>query len=200
MPQREKPFRMFRRRQGRCKRKVSPPEKEIVVLYVAASVCIAIMICSAFLLFLGLPGTWLILGLGGLWAFFVESPAMTFNFFMILVALAALGEGADFCASYFGAKKFGGSTRGSLGGMIGAITGAILCAPILFGLGALPGALLGAFAGCFIVEHLRGTKGPAAVRAAWGTALGYFGGFLIKLGVAVIILMRLVPAIWQSAA
>ena len=170
------------------------------MLYIAASVCIAIMVCSAFLLFLGLPGSWVILALGGLWAFFVESPEMTFNFFLIPIGLAALGEGADFCASYFGAKKFGGSSKGSLGGMIGAFTGAVLCAPILFGLGALPGALLGAFTGCLVVERMRGTATPAAVKAAWGTALGYFGGFLIKLSVAVIILMRLIPAIWQSVA
>ncbi len=164
--------------------------------YVFAVLCIALMILSLMLLFLGLPGTWAIVGLAGLWAFFAGGAAFGWQFFALIVGLSVAGEIVEFLAGHFGAKKYGGSNRGSIGGMIGAILGGILCAPIAFGFGALPGALAGAFAGCFAVEALGGKKGKEAARAAWGTTLGRFGGFVVKLGIGISIIWLSVPRIW----
>jgi uncharacterized protein YqgC (DUF456 family) len=166
---------------------------------VSAILCIALLVASLFLIIFSLPGTWVILGLTGLWAAFVDGPAFTTQFFLILAGLALLGEIAEFFAGHWGAKKFGGSNKGSMGGMIGAIIGAIVCAPILFGLGALLGALGGGFLGCWLVERHRGMANKNALRAAFGATLGRFGGFIIKLGVGVTMLVLSIPAIWASA-
>lgn len=170
-----------------------------MLLYAGAVLCTILMILSLILIFLGLPGTWVIIGFVGLWAFFAGAGVFTWQFFALLVGAAVFGEIAEFLAGYFGGKRYGGTNQGSLGGIVGAIAGAILGAPILFGLGALPGALLGCFIGCFLVEKGRGMDSSAAARAAWGATLGRFGGFVVKLSIGVGIIWIAAPKIWESA-
>lgn len=171
---------------------------ELFVSYIAAAFCIALMILSLSLIFFGLPGTWVILGIIAAWNFLSGAAVLGWQFFLLLALLAALGEVLEFGAGYLGARKFGGSNKGSLGGMIGALAGAILCAPLFFGLGALLGALAGGFAGCFIVEKGCGAASGAAAQAAFGATLGRFGGFIIKLGIGVGMIALAVPRIWPD--
>lgn len=153
--------------------------------YIAAGLCIALMVLSLSLIIFGLPGTWVILGIIAAWNFLSGAVVLGWQFFLLLALLAALGEVLELGAGYLGARKFGGSNKGSLGGMIGALAGALLCAPLFFGLGALLGALAGGFAGCFVVEKGRGASSGAAAKAAFGATLGRFGGLVIKLGIGV---------------
>lgn len=166
--------------------------------YFLAILCIALMILSLMLIFLSLPGTWVILALVGLWGFFSGSPELTFPFFILLVGLAALGELVEFLAGYFGSKRYGGSSKGSVGGMIGAVAGAILCAPFCFGLGALPGALAGSFAGTYLMEKSGGMGSNGAIKAAYGATLGRFGGFVVKLGIGISMVWMSASRIWAG--
>lgn len=171
-----------------------------MLMYIFAVVCIALMCLSVMLIILSLPGNWVILLIAGVWSFLTGAPQFTWAFFALLIALAAAGEAIDFLAGYFGAKKYGGSNKGSLGGMVGAIAGAIFLAPFLLGFGALIGALGGGFAGCYLVERLTGTPGAEALRAAKGATLGRFGGLVIKLGIAVSLIWLTAPRVWESAS
>lgn len=166
--------------------------------YIVCVLLVILMVVSPLLLVFGLPGTWVILVLAVIWDFVSTSSSFTATSFGVLGALALLGEGIEFFAAHYGTKKFGGSGKGSVGGMVGAIIGAILCAPLFFGLGALLGALGGAFAGCFAVETLRGVAAGPAAKAAWGTALGRFGGFIAKFGVAIAMLVYTIPRMWAG--
>lgn len=166
------------------------------MLYFLAIVCIALMILSLMLIFLSLPGTWVILLLAGLWGFISGAPEFNWQFYTILAGIAGLGELVEFLAGYFGSKRYGGSNKGSIGGMIGAVVGAILCAPFLFGLGALPGALAGSFAGTFLMEKSCGMDSNDAVKAAWGATLGRFGGFVVKLGIGICMVWMSAIRIW----
>ena len=150
------------------------------------------------LIFLGLPGTWVIIGLVALWSFFSGTLHFGWQFFALLIGLAGIGELVEFIAGYYGAKRFGGSSRGSVGGIIGALAGGFLCAPLFFGFGALPGALAGGFAGCFLMEKTQGATSSAAARAAFGSTIGRFGGFIVKLSIGIGIIWLSVPLIWQS--
>lgn len=161
-----------------------------------------VLILSLILLFVGLPGIWLILIITGVWAFFVQAPSIfSLSFFVPLVLLAVIGEIAEFFAGYYGTKRFGGSSKGGLGGIIGGFIGAIFGAAFLFGFGAIPGAFAGAFAGCFVVEKvLNASSTENAVSAAWGTTLGRFGGLMVKLGLGIWIVYIVIPAIMASVA
>lgn len=166
--------------------------------YIFAVACITVMLACVFLLFLGLPGTWGILALAGVWAFFDSSSVFTMQFFLLWGGLCLVAEVVEFLAGYYGAKLYGGTDKGSLGGMVGALAGGIVCAPLFFGIGALLGALAGGFLGCFVVEKGRGMASGPAAKAAFGVTLGRFGGFVVKLALAVSLLFHAVPGIWQS--
>lgn len=166
--------------------------------YFFAIICIALMILSLMLIFLSLPGTWVILALAGLWGFFSGAPEFHWQFFFMLAGLAGLGELVEFLAGYFGSKRYGGSNKGSVGGMIGAVTGAILCTPFFFGFGALPGALAGSFAGTYIMEKSGGMGNNGAIKAAYGATLGRFGGFVVKLGIGMCMVWMSATRIWVS--
>ena len=168
------------------------------MLYAIAIVCIALMLLSLMLIFLGLPGTWVIIAIAGLWSFFSGALNFGWQFFLPLIVLAGVGELVEFIAGYYGAKRFGGTSKGSIGGIIGALVGGFLGAPLFFGLGALPGALAGCYAGCFLMEKLHGASANAAASAALGSTLGRFGGFVVKLGIGIGIICLTVPRIWES--
>ena len=166
--------------------------------YILAVLCIAVMILSLILIFMQMPGTWIIIGLTALWAFFAAPGHFGRQYIACIVALGVVGEVLEFCAGYFGGKKFGGTSQGGYGSIVGAVVGAILGAPVAFGLGALPGALAGAFAGSFLVEKRRGMETAGAFRAAFGATLGRFGGFVAKLGIGIAVIWMSIPRIWES--
>ncbi|MDL2314238.1 DUF456 domain-containing protein [Desulfovibrio sp. OttesenSCG-928-C14] len=166
---------------------------------ILAVIFIILMLGCLFLLLLGLPGNWVIIAFTGIWAWMHGAGMFGWQFFILIIFLAALGELVEFLAGLYMAKRYGGSNKGSLGGIIGAFAGGILCAPILFGLGALPGALAGGYLGCFVVEKLSGRKGMDAARAALGATIGRFGGFVVKLGIGISILSMSASRIWDSA-
>lgn len=172
--------------------------KEQQVLYLFAVICIVLMVLSLMLIFLSLPGNWVILILAGLWSFFTQAAGFGWSFFALLIGLAALGELVEFLAGYFGSKRYGGTNKGSVGGMIGAVAGAILCAPFFFGLGALPGALAGSFTGTFLMEKSHGMESQAAINAAFGSTLGRFGGFVVKLGIGISMVWMCATRIWAG--
>jgi uncharacterized protein YqgC (DUF456 family) len=120
-------------------------------------------------------------------------------FFIPLLGLAFGAEVLEFLMGWIAGKYFGGTGRGNIGGILGGLLGGFLGAGFLLGLGALPGALLGAFAGSFILERLHGMEWRKALRAATGTMLGRFGGFMIKLGVGIAIFYLCASRIWESA-
>lgn len=167
--------------------------------YALAVLCIGLMVLSLFLLVLGLPGNWVIFGLTLAWSFISEA-GFGWQFFAVFFGLAALGEAMEFAAGHFGGKRFGGTGKGSIGGIIGALLLGIFCAPLMFGLGALLGALGGGFLGSFLFEKLHGMETSRALKAAFGTMLGRFGGFLAKIGVGICLIALAAPRIWQSAS
>ena len=166
------------------------------MLYALAVVCIAAMVLSLLLIFLGLPGTWVIIGIAAVWAAFTGARGLNWQFFALVVGVAGLGELVEFFAGYYGAKCFGGSSKGSLGGVLGALVGGFMGMPLFFGLGALPGALVGGFAGCFLVEKMRRASGAVAAKAALGATLGRFGGFVFKLSIGIGIIYWFAGSLW----
>jgi uncharacterized protein YqgC (DUF456 family) len=158
------------------------------------------------LVVIGLPGTWLLLGI----AFGLEladapltpgsGDVVTFGWGLLALCagLALLGEGIEALAGAAGTKFGGGTRRGMVGAFLGGIAGAILLTPLLPipVLGTLAGAMLGAFAGAFLGE----ASGPEArsrdrnLRAAFGAAVGKLGGTIAKLAIGAVIWVLLVRA------
>ncbi len=82
----------------------------------------------------------------------------------------------DYLIPAIGAKRFGGSKKGTTGATLGMLIG--LFAPIPLGF------VIGAFAGAFIGEIMHKRND---VKRAWRSAVGSFLGFLTSTGLKVIV-------------
>lgn len=87
-------------------------------------------------------------------------------FFVILVTIL------DYVVPIMGTKKFGGSKRGVWGATIGVIVG-LFFGPL--------GIIIGPFLGAYIGEISGGKKDREALRAAWGSFVGFMLGVGMKL-------------------
>ena len=117
----------------------------------------------------GVPISWL-----GLLCFYL-TPSIPFNWtFIIITGVIAIGLYVlDYIIPAMGTKKFGGSKAGAWGTTIGLVIGII--APIPFGI------LIGPFAGALIGELVfNKTQGKMAVKAAFGSFLGFLASTFIK--------------------
>ena len=94
-------------------------------------------------------------------------------FFVVLVTVL------DYVVPIMGTKKYGGSKRGVWGATIGVVVG------LFFG---PPGIIIGPFLGAYIGEISTGKKDRDALRAAWGSFMGFLLGVGLKLMVCGVIL------------
>jgi uncharacterized protein YqgC (DUF456 family) len=87
-------------------------------------------------------------------------------FFVVAVTIL------DYVVPVLGTKKYGGSKRGVWGATIGVVVG------LFFG---PPGIIIGPFLGAYIGEISTGKKDREALRAAWGSFVGFLMGVGMKL-------------------
>lgn len=91
----------------------------------------------------------------------------------------------DYIVPVWGTKKFGGSKYGTWGSGIGLIVGMFFLPAIgPFGIITVLG---GPFLGAFIGEKLGGKNSNAALRAAFGSFIGFLAGTFMKLITSLII-------------
>jgi uncharacterized protein len=112
--------------------------------------------------------------------------------FLIITLIIALGIWLlDFIIPAMGTKKFGGSKAGMIGASIGLIVG--LIAPIPGGI------IIGPFVGAFIGELLNRSDSKIALKAAFGSFLGFLTSAFIKFIVAVIYLGLFIVKVWDNS-
>lgn len=87
-------------------------------------------------------------------------------FFVVLVTIL------DYVVPIMGTKKYGGSKRGVWGATIGVVVG-LFFGPL--------GIIIGPFLGAYIGEISTGKKDRDALRAAWGSFVGFLLGVGLKL-------------------
>ncbi len=87
-------------------------------------------------------------------------------FFVILVTIL------DYVVPIMGTKKYGGSKRGVWGATIGVVVG-LFFGPL--------GIIIGPFLGAYLGEITTGKKDRDALRAAWGSFMGFLLGVGLKL-------------------
>ena len=117
----------------------------------------------------GVPISWL----GLLTLHFAPSIPFDSLFLTVTGIVALIIYILDYIIPAMGTKKFGGSKAGMWGTTIGLIVG--LFAPIPFGV------LIGPFVGAWIGESLvNKTESPQALKAAFGSFLGFLGSTFMK--------------------
>jgi len=144
---------------------------------------------------LGLPGTWILLGLAFVIEYtdkwFVGEGVQTFPWWLLIlcVVLGVIGEILEFFAGLLGAKKGGSSKKGMIGALIGGLVGAIMGVGIPIPIvGSLIGSLIGTFLGAVVgeLQHNPELVFKETMKPATGATIGRILGTLSKLPIALV--------------
>lgn len=107
------------------------------------------------------------------WTDFVDDHGAAYeNALWILLFFVILVTILDYVVPIMGTKKYGGSKRGVWGATIGVVVG-LFFGPL--------GIIIGPFLGAYIGEISTGKKDREALRAAWGSFMGFLLGVGLKL-------------------
>ncbi len=159
-----------------------------VLLWLIVGILLLIGLLGVFLPFI--PGAVVILAAALLYAAVTGFETVTPGILGLLAAITALTYAVDYLAGAVGAERAGASRWGVAGSIAGSILGLLL--------GNLPGMLIGLFAGAVAAELCLGEKDiPEALRAGWGSLLGFFAGVLVKF---VLALAMVAMFLWSALA
>ena len=148
-----------------------------IFLIVVASLLMLLGVLGSFVPILPGPLTsWLgLLVLGLSENVSISTSTLTLTFIIALVIYVL-----DYIIPALGTRKYGGSRYGMIGTTLGLIIG--ILAPIPFGI------IIGPFVGALIGELLYQQDSQHALRAAYGSLMGFLASTFIKFSVAVVYL------------
>lgn len=172
-----------------------------VLAWVGIVLAILAMIAAVVACLVGIPGS-----IGVLLVSFILSACTGWQrppwwVVLIFVAATVFAETGDNLLSAWGAKRYGGTTRGAFWALVGGLVGVLLLGwlgPLLGGLGGpvmaivlglvapVAGGLLGGYVGGYWYELRQGRTKEEARRAGWGAFLGRAAGSLLKTVLATI--------------
>lgn len=134
----------------------------------------------------GPPVSWI----GLLLLYLSKSVEDDWVFLGITLVIALIVFALDYIIPAIGTKKFGGSRAGMIGTTIGLIVGII--APIPFGI------IIGPFLGALVGEIANNADSKKALKAAFGSFLGFLTGTFMKLVIALIYFWFFVDTFWEN--
>ena len=162
---------------------------DLLLIILGFVLCIVGIIGSLLPILPGPPISWL----GLLLLYFVDG--MEWNYWLLGATLfiSILIFILDYIIPAAGTKKYGGSKAGAIGTTVGLIVGIFIPIP----LGFLIGPFVGAFIGEFIFNK---SSSKIALRAAFGSFMGFLASTFMKFFVAVIYLGVFVYLCFQHQA
>jgi uncharacterized protein YqgC (DUF456 family) len=167
------------------------------VLHIWLVILLVVDALSLLLVFVGLPGNWVMVALTCLFAWWQwDRHPFSAGILIVIVVLALLGELVEFVAGMVGARRSGTSWWASILAIFGAIAGG-LCGTFLIPiplLGSVVGASLGAGLTVWVTEMARGQQIERSVRRAVGAGMGQFLGTMSKFAIGVVIWLVIVIA------
>lgn len=157
---------------------------------------IFLVFVAALFMLLGVIGSFLPILPGPLTSWFgllilhlTDAIPMNWTFLGIWLAIAILIWLLDYFIPAMGTKRFGGSKYGMIGTTIGLLVG--LFSPIPFGI------IIGAFVGALIGELINKNDKDVALKAAFGSFLGFLTSTFLKFIFAVIYLGLFFMKVWE---
>lgn len=161
---------------------------DILLIMLSLTFLIAGIVGSFLPIIPGPPLGWL----GLLLLHFTDAIPFNYTFlgvtFVIAVAMAVL----DYVIPAAGTKRFGGSKAGAIGTTVGLIVGIIAPIPL--------GILIGPFVGALIGELVfNKSKKREALRAAFGSFLGFLASTFMKFMVSVAFLILFCVEVYRNA-
>ncbi|MHA7058800.1 DUF456 domain-containing protein [Aquimarina sp. M1] len=112
------------------------------------------------------------------------------TFLGVTLGISILVWVLDYIVPAWGTKRFGGTKYGMIGSSIGLIVGLLFLGPF----GIIIGPFTGAFIGELIKDHNDSSK---ALKAAFGSFLGFLAGTFIKFVVSIAFLVLYTNKVWE---
>jgi len=139
-----------------------------------------------------LPGP--ILGWFGLLLLYLTKIVpINYTLLSITLVVSIVVLALDYIIPSIGTKKFGGTKFGVIGTTIGLVLGLFFLPPI--------GLIVGPFVGAFVGEMIYDSKNPnKALKASYGSFIGFLTGTLLKFVVAVIFTGLYFSIFWEYKA
>ena len=157
-----------------------------ILLISLAVICLVIGIIGSVLPVLpGVPISWL----GLLFFYIIPGIEIDYWFLGITLVVAIAIYALQIAIPAMGTKKYGGSKAGMIGTTIGLIVG--IFAPIPFAI------LIGPFIGAFIGEIVNKSDSKTALRAAYGSFIGFLASTFMEFMVALIFFILFLYKGWS---
>ncbi len=152
----------------------------------AIAILVAAILIGLFLIPLGLPGLWVMVGGVLAYGWLTSFQSVGVAIIAVVVGLAVLGEIVEAWIGFRFAKRYGGSSRSGWGALIGGVVGAVIGVPIAV-IGSVIGAFIGSFVGAALFEYSASRHTGTATRAGWGAVVGRAAAAAAKTALGVII-------------
>ena len=151
------------------------------------------LVIGLFLIPLGLPGLWLMVGAALLYSY--AKPSISIWTIGALAVFALVAEIIEFGLSGRYALKYGGSRRAGWGAIIGGIVGAFVWTPLPV-IGPMIGAFAGALVGAWVAEMTQWDGGPRRDAGRDRRADRTDRGRGMKVGIGLVLAVWVLVALW----
>jgi uncharacterized protein YqgC (DUF456 family) len=162
---------------------------DIVLLFIGLVLMFTGILGSFLPVLPGPPISWL----GLLLLFLTEAVPNDWWFLGITLVVALIVFTMDYLIPAMGTRKFGGSRAGMIGTMVGLV---VAIFPIL----GLFGIVIWPFVGAFVGELINKSDQKSALKAAFGSFIGFLTGTFLKFLVAVIYFGLFISKAWEFKA
>lgn len=156
---------------------------DLIIIIIGAALIIAGIIGSYYPVLPGLPLSYAALLLLQLTSFSPFSSSFLIYWAIIIIVVMSL----ESILPSVGSNRMGGTRYGVWGCIIGGMAGIFLFPPF--------GIILGPMVGAFIGELISGQKTKKALRAAFGSFIGFLAGTVIKVAVSIVLAFHFFKAV-----
>jgi len=148
---------------------------------------LVISVVSAGTIWLGLPGSFLMLGFIFIWGWAGDFALISFTEIIVILAIMIILELMEFVLSGLAVRYTGAGKRSAFLAIIGGLLGTIILGSLFFLVGAITGLLVGSYLGAFWGERQAGKDKIQARKAAIGALVGTIAAKVIKSSVTIMI-------------
>ncbi len=121
---------------------------------------------------------------------FTSAIQENWTFLGITLGISVVVWVLDYVVPALGTRRFGGTKYGMIGSSLGLIVGILFMGPL--------GIIIGPFAGAFIGELINdSTDSSKALKAAFGSFIGFLAGTFLKFIVSVAFLVLFVKEVYN---